>query len=29
MIKAHDPSEGVYIWPLIAATEDMKGMGGG
>jgi hypothetical protein len=29
MVKAHDPSEGVYLWPRVAETEDMKGMGGG
>lgn len=28
-VKAHDPSEGVYLWPRVAETEDMKGMGGG
>lgn len=29
MVKAHDPSTGVYLWPRVAETEGMKGMGGG
>lgn len=29
LVKAHDPSQGVYHWPRIAETEEMKGMGGG
>lgn len=29
LIKAHDPSEGVYHWPRVAETDEMKGMGNG
>lgn len=27
IIKAHDPSEGVYVWPRVAETEGMTGLG--
>lgn len=29
LVKAHDPSKGVYHWPRVAETDEMKGMGGG
>jgi hypothetical protein len=28
VLKAHDPSEGVYLWPRVAETDEMRGMGG-
>ncbi|GLK71006.1 hypothetical protein KHC23_09560 [Ancylobacter dichloromethanicus] len=27
LVKAHDPSAGVYHWPRVAETDEMKGMG--
>lgn len=29
LVKAHDPSKGVYHWPRVAETDEMRGMGGG
>lgn len=29
LVKAHDPSQGVYLWPRVAETDGMMGMGGG
>lgn len=27
LIKAHDPSKGVYHWPRVAESDDRKGLG--
>lgn len=27
LVKSHDPSAGVYHWPRVAETDEMKGMG--
>ncbi|TCK28780.1 hypothetical protein EV667_2793 [Ancylobacter aquaticus] len=27
LLKAHDPSAGVYHWPRVAETDEMRGMG--
>jgi len=27
LVKAHDPSKGVYLWPRVAETDGMTGLG--